>query len=122
MAVKKKTKQYLESDLFMEIRSDLLNQLEIAGTTARYYTDLVDDYMGLWVTKCLLLDDIQKRGVMVKYNNGGGQTGYKKNDSVEQLIKVSGQMLKLLSELGIKWNSIANAQPRDPGGESIDEL
>ena len=38
----------------------------------------------------------------VKYNNGGGQSGYKRNDSVGELNKTNAQMLKLLNELGIK--------------------
>ena len=49
-----------------------------------------------------LLDQLNKRGVNVKYNNGGGQSGYKRNDSVGELNKTNAQMLKLLNELGIK--------------------
>jgi len=58
--------------------------------------------MDMWVTKCLLIEDVKERGVKVFYNNGGGQSGYKKNDSVDQLMKINAQMLKLISELGIK--------------------
>ena len=102
MAANAKTKKYLTSNLYSEIRQDLIEQIERNGTIGKYYTDLVDDYMDMWVTKCLLVDDIQQRGVNVKYDNGGGQKGVKKNDSVEQRIKINGQMLKLLSEIGIK--------------------
>ncbi len=102
MGANAKTRKYLESKEYQEIQSDLLDQLERNGTTGKYYFDLVSDYMDLWVTKSLLVDDIQQRGVTVLYNNGGGQKGRKKNDSVEQRIKVNAQMLKLLSELGIK--------------------
>lgn len=85
-----------------EIKSDLLDQLERNGTTGKYYIDLVDDYMELYDTKKKLIKDIKERGVSVFYNNGGGQTGYKKNDSVDQLLKVNAQMLRLLDALGIK--------------------
>lgn len=102
MAANAKTRKYLTSELYTEIRQDLIEQLERNGTVGKYYLDLVDDYMDMWVTKCLLVDDIQQRGVNVKYNNGGGQKGVKKNESVEQRIKINGQMLKLLSEIGIK--------------------
>ncbi|HWQ30462.1 MAG TPA: P27 family phage terminase small subunit, partial [Negativicutes bacterium] len=95
-------REYLNSDLYAEIKQDLLDQLDRNGTNGKYYIDLVGDYMDMWVTKCLLVDDIQKRGVTVKYDNGGGQKGYKKNETVEQRIKVNAQMLRLLSELGIK--------------------
>lgn len=114
MAANAKTRKYLESDLYSEIKTDLLDQIERNGTTGKYYNDLVYDYMDLWVTKCLLVDDIQQRGVTVKYDNGGGQKGKKKNDSVEQRIKVNVQMLKLLSELGIK--------PSQDGDAGDDEM
>ena len=46
--------------------------------------------------------EIRDRGVVVTYDNGGGQKGIKKNDSIDQRIKVSAQMLKILDSLGIK--------------------
>ena len=96
------TKKYLESERYMEIRRDLLDQLERNGTVGTYYTDLVEDYMTFWVDKCLLTDDIQSRGVVVTYNNGGGQSGKKRNDSIADKIKVNVQMLNILNALGIK--------------------
>ena len=102
VAVNVNVKKYINSELFEKIKQDLIEQLERNGTTGEYYFDLINDYMDLWVTKRLLVEDIQKRGVNVEYNNGGGQKGFKKNDSVELRIKVNVQMTKLLSELGIK--------------------
>lgn len=102
MAANAATKKIFIRPLFEEIRHDLINQLEKNGIYGKYYIDFVDDYMDLWVTKCLLVDDIQRRGINVKYDNGGGQKGLKKNDSVEQRIKVNAQMIRLLSEIGIK--------------------
>lgn len=97
-----KTKQYLESERFCEIKQDLIDQLDRNGTVGKYYTDLVEDYMNFWVDKCLLTDDIQSRGVVVSYNNGGGQSGKKRNDSIADKIKVNVQMLNILNALGIK--------------------
>ena len=108
------TRQYLRSKKYKDLRNDLLDQLERNGTVGKQYEDLVMDYMDLWVTKCLLVDDIQERGIYVKYNNGGGQKGSKKNDSIEQRIKVNAQMLKILSELGIKPTQIGG-EGNDPG-------
>ncbi|WP_139905623.1 P27 family phage terminase small subunit [Clostridium thermarum] len=85
-----------------EIKQDLLDQLDRNGTTGKYYIDLVDDYMELYDTKKKLIQDIKERGVTCKYQNGENQWGYKKNDSVDQLLKVNLQMLKLLDALGIK--------------------
>lgn len=89
----------------IEIKLDLLDQLERSGTTGKYYLDLVDDYIELYDTKKKLIKDIKQRGVSVEYNNGGGQKGFKKNDSVDLLLKVNQQMLKLLDALGIKPSS-----------------
>ena len=85
-----------------EIKEDLLDQLERNGTIGKYYLDMIEKYMNLWETDRLLQDDINKRGVSVVYNNGGGQTGCKKNDSVDQQIKVNVQMIKILDYLEIK--------------------
>ncbi len=90
------------STLYNEIKNDLLGQLKSNGTSGKYYTDLIDDYMDMWVTKTLLVLDIKTRGVTVKYDNGGGQSGVKRNDSIADRIKVNAQMLKLLADLGIK--------------------
>lgn len=84
------------------IKKDLINQLAKNGNTSRFYLDLVDDYMNLWDTKNALFEDIEDRGVVVSYNNGGGQSGMKQNDSVPAVLKVNGQMTKILDSLGIK--------------------
>lgn len=84
------------------IKKDLLNQLELKGATQKFYTSLVDDYLHLWDVKNQLVEDIEERGVSVEWNNGGGQKGRKKNDSVAELNKTSAQMLKILAELGLR--------------------
>lgn len=85
------------------LRDDLINQLKERGLEQKsHYISLVDDYCRLWDVKNLLFEDVKKRGVNVEYNNGGGQKGYKKNDSLSELTKVNGQMLKILSELGLR--------------------
>jgi phage terminase, small subunit len=90
-----------------KIREDLINQLEERGLEKMsHYVSLVDDYCRLWEVKDMLFDDITKRGVNVPYNNGGGQQGYKRNDSVSELTRVNAQMLKILSELGLRGADI----------------
>lgn len=101
-------------ELHKKIKSDLADQLDRNCTAGQYYVDLIDDYMAMWDTKNLLIEDIQTRGVSITYDNGGGQTGTRKNDSVAELLKVNAQMLKLLSELGIK--------PNQAGGDGGDEM
>ena len=105
-------KKYTRLKLYKAIKKDLLDQLERNSTVGKYYTDLIEDYMNMWITKSLLTEDVKERGVRTYYNNGGGQSGYKKNESVDQHIKINAQMLKLLSEIGIK--------PAQAGGEEDD--
>lgn len=102
MIEKKAAKDYKRTKLYKNIKSDLLDQLERNGIYGEQFKDLVEDYMSLWIVKNLLINDIESRGVSVIYNHGGGQNGYKKNDSIAELNKTNGQMLKLLNELGIK--------------------
>ena len=98
-----KTKKNMYNDeLYFKIRQDLLDQLENNGTVGKQYEDMIEDYMNFWVTKNLLQEDIKKRGVTVKYQNGKDQWGHKKNDSIAELVKVNAQMLKILSELNLK--------------------
>ena len=108
---RKKTQEYLTCDLYQKIKIDLQNQLIRLGADSPYALDLVHDYMEFWVTKCLLEDDVRTRGVMVIYNNGGGQKGKKKNDSVELKIKVTQQMTAILEKLNIK--TILAVPPND---------
>lgn len=85
-----------------EIKKDLIDQLERKGVYGRHYLDLVNDYMALWDIKNELIKDIKERGVSIKWQNGPEQWGYKKNDSIAELNKTNAQMLKILSELGLK--------------------
>ncbi len=118
---RKKTQEYLSSLLYEEIQKDLLGQLLKNGADTAFYTDLVHDYLELWVTKCLLEDDIRTRGVTVIYNNGGGQKGRKKNDSVELKIKVTTQMLQILEKLGISvTTTLPPSKEESTGGEEDD--
>ena len=91
-----------KSELREQIRQDLTDQLERQGVYGQHYLDLIEDYMALWDTKNALISDIKKRGVMIKYQNGENQWGYKKNDSVGNLVKVNKQMLEVLMELGVR--------------------
>ncbi|SDZ19147.1 P27 family phage terminase small subunit [Tindallia californiensis] len=85
-----------------EIKRDLMDQLEEKGIHGSMYSDLINDYMNLWEIKNALIKDIKQRGVSVEYNNGGGQTGFKKNDSITELNKTNAQMMKILNELGLR--------------------
>ena len=83
------------------IEDDLKKQLSDKRITGRHYHDLISDYMSLWDIKNMLIEDIDNRGVVVTWNGN-----LKKNDSVSELNKTNAQMLKLLSELGLKVSDV----------------
>ena len=101
------------SKKFREIRASLLDQLADQGADTASFIDLVDDYMSFWVIKEMTKIDIKMRGVYIKYCNGGGQYGTKENPSVAYQLKITSQMMKILSQLKL---SVDNA------GGSDDEL
>lgn len=85
-----------------EIKKDLLDQLDRNGTVGTYYTDLVEDYMGLYDIKTGLIGDIRARGEKVEAVTAAGLvTGKKTNDSVLDLLKVNAQLLKIMAALGL---------------------
>lgn len=97
------------------VEQSLMTQLKNLGATQAHYFDLVNDYMKMWDAKNGLIADIDKRGVVVTWQNGQ-QKGKKRNDSVLDLIKLNAQMLKLLESLGL---SAANTL--DGGDETEEE-
>ena len=71
-----------------------------------HYQNLIKDYMKFWDIKNMLQEDIEKRGVSIYWQNSETQYGYKKNDSVSELIKVNKQMLAVLYDLGIRASDL----------------
>lgn len=102
----KKVKDLKNSEKYLLIHGELNDQLERNGTKNSCYDDMVDAYMTMWVTTQLLQQDIEKRGVQVLYNNGGGQKGRKKNESIQEYNKTNAQMLNLLSKIGLSHEKI----------------
>lgn len=91
---------------YKKIKKDLIHQLKLMGANTPVFSSQVNDYMSMWITKELLIADIEKRGAYVTYDNGGGQKGTKKNDSVIDQAKINAQMLKLLDALNIKSTTL----------------
>lgn len=92
------------------IKQSLLEQLERKGARTPFFENLVEDYMALWRTKELLLKDIRKNGIRIRYDNGGGQSGEKGNPSIAQQVRVNAQMLKILAQLGITTDDIRDGE------------
>lgn len=96
----RKTKKY------KAIRASLLDQLERSGNDTPHFKDLVDDYMKMYEIKELAYQDVKERGTTVEWQNSETQWGYKKNDSVDQVLKTNQQMIKLLDKLGIEPDAV----------------
>ena len=106
MATLNKVRTLKKSETYLKIKEDLIRQLQLKKADTPTFLSHIDDYMSMWITKELLIADIETRGTSIKYDNGGGQSGTKKNDSVTEKIKVNAQMLKLLDALGITSSTL----------------
>ena len=93
---------------YKEIRKNLISQLKLKGAESPVFIDLVNDYMMLWITKEMVQNDIENNGIKVKYDNGGGQIGYKDNPSIDRIYKINAQMMKILSELKITTDKVVS--------------
>ena len=87
-----------------QIKQDLLDQLERQGIYGQHYLDLIDDYMKLYDIKNKLIADA-KKNPYTEWRNSETSFGRKKNDSIDQAVKVNQQMLKILTFLNIKPSS-----------------
>ena len=90
-----------------KIELAIINQLKEKGVYKyAHYQDLVNDYMKLWDIKNLLQKNIDEIGVSVYWQNSETQFGYKKNESISELLKVNKQMLTILYDLGIRASDL----------------
>ena len=85
-----------------KIENALRDALTRNGTYGDYYDDLVCDYMHMLSMERKLQADIRKRGVKVTKRDSKGQEQCVNNESIDQLLKVSTQKLRILTDLGIK--------------------
>lgn len=92
-----------DKKLRRKIELAIINQLKEKDIYKfAHYQDLVNDYMKFWDFKSMLQEDIDKRGVSILWQNSETQKGYRKNDSISELLKVNNQMLKILYDLGVR--------------------
>lgn len=91
---------------YKAVKKALLEELKKKSVDKPPFTDSVEDYMSLYVVKEMLIDDIERTGVKNTWENGMCQKGVRDNPSVDKLIKVNAQMLKILNELNIKTTTV----------------
>lgn len=85
-----------------KIRKELIDQLKTSGHDNDLYIDMIDHYMELVDLKELIQADIAENGLRILQVNIKGDMVKKPNESVANLVKVSGQMLKILTDLELK--------------------
>lgn len=85
-----------------EIKDDLLEQLEAQGKYQNYYLDLIEDYMKYYDLKRKCQRDIKGKGLRYTVTSGNGFKSEKPNESVQNLMKITTTMLKILDELGLQ--------------------
>ena len=96
-----------------QIRDDLIDQLEKKGMYHSFYKDLVEQYVDYFNMKNDLMEDIKKKGVRVDVTSGNGFTTSKANESIMLSQKVTGIMLKILNDLGLKEPIVDDASEDD---------
>lgn len=94
----------------MQIKEDLLQQLEIVEMDNAVYMDLVDKYMAMW-DAAKALEREWKKERMVSWDNGGGQKGSKPNPAGKEYRETIKSMTELLKKMGLE------SVPREEGGE-----
>lgn len=99
------------------IKEDLLNQLLEQEKLGKHFEDMVDDYIYFVGLKIKMQNDIDIHGLRINSQTGNGYTTSKPNESVQNLVKVNAQMLKILSELNLKEPVVSGN-----GGDEGDDL
>lgn len=97
-----------------EIKDDLLEQLDAQGKYQNYYLDLIEDYMKYYDLKKKCQKDIKENGLRYTVTSGNGFKSVKPNESVQNLMKITTTMLKILDELGLQ-NPVDSSDNSDDG-------
>lgn len=83
------------------IRCSLIEQLERKNAKEYHFEKLVDDYCELYDIKAKLIRDVKENGVTITECNVKGYEVHKANPAISEISKISGAMLKILSQLNI---------------------
>ena len=109
--IEKEIRQEKIQDKVDIIKEDLTNQLLSKNKFGKHFSDMIEDYLFFVKLKEDLQYDIKINGLRYDCKTGNGYTTDKPNESVQNLLKVNGQMLKILQELDLK------EPDTDPSGE-----
>lgn len=85
----------------MQVKQDLLQQLENEEMDSAVYIDLVDKYMALWDASKALEREWKKER-MVTWDNGGGQKGIKPNPVGKEYRETIRSMTELIKKMNLQ--------------------
>ena len=85
-----------------ELEKSFDEYIKINGLKDKALIDQMNQYLSLYDVKEELTRDIEKNGVSYTEPNTAGKSIIKDNKSVDKLLKVNTQMLKILEHLNIK--------------------
>ena len=84
------------------IREDLKGQLLSQNKFGKQFDDMIEDYIFFVKLKEELQLDIKENGLRYRTMTGNGYPTDKPNESVQNLVKINAQMLKILQDLELK--------------------
>ena len=84
------------------IRKDLKEQLLSQNKFDKQFEDMIEDYIFFVKLKEDLQYDIKCNGLRYRTMTGNGYPADKPNESVQNLVKINAQMLKILQDLELK--------------------
>ena len=91
--MKRQDRTQIEKDKLMTVFKEIdANKLE-------FVSNQIDDLAWLIVACDELKDKIDKEGAVIKYNNGGGQSGVKDNPNVKTLIAYQKNKISITKQL-----------------------
>lgn len=91
-----------QDELTKNIKEDLEKQLQEQKKTGKHFNNMIEDYIFLYKLKEELKKDIKDNGIRIEFINGNGIKTEKPNESVTNILKINGQMLKILQDLELK--------------------
>lgn len=83
------------------IKCSLIEQLSRKNAKEYHFEKLIDDYCELYDIKAKLIKDVKENGVTITEYNVKGFEVHKANPAISEISKISGAMLKILSQLNI---------------------
>lgn len=99
------------------IRCSLIEQLNRKNAKEYHFEKLVDDYCELYDIKAKLIEDVKENGVTITELNVKGYEVHKANPAISEISKISGAMLKILSQLNISAeDNISESEDKNDTG------